>query len=203
MVFYMLPIAGFEYLDDSYLLLVSDVIQAINKVSPNSLTINLVNELERKKIIKTILHTEEIGRIISAQLQGYNIPEFSHRITKHEALKLLKIANGSQELKEIPKAAKSKLSFSEIEIPKTSRKGDVFNFAYECIKAYVNDKGEMPASAEALIEHCMKIGVDGYSEIRVIGKKERDRRITCLEIPKGITWVRFAEWITKFKEKQN
>jgi hypothetical protein len=194
----MLPIVGFELFYDDELIDINQVIEAINKVSKSTLTFDNLLSLEEKELIE--IHPQPVMRYLDKAL-GIELSPI--KISKREALKLLKIANGSQELKEIPKAAKAKLSFSEIEIPKTSRKGDVFNFAYECIKAYVNDKGQMPASAEALIEHCMKIGVDGYSAIKVIGKKERDRRITCLEIPKGITWVRFAEWITKFKEKQN
>lgn len=199
----MLPIVGFELFYDDELIDINQVIEAINKVSKSTLTFDNLLSLEEKELIE--IHPHPAMRVLDEILRK-NHPDFELspiKISKREALKLLKIANGSQEPKEAPKTAREKLSFSDIKIPKTKRKGDVFNFTHECIKAYVNDKDEMPASAEELIAHCMEIKVSGYSEIKVIGKKERDRRIKCLEIPKGTTWTRFDYWVTKFKKEQD
>ncbi len=145
----MLPIAGFDHFDDDYLLNIDDVIQAINQISLNTLNINIVIELERKELIKTILHQEQYAYRLAWLLQGVEIPEFRRCITKREALKLLDIASNKKEPKE-----------------DTNQKHDskALALVLACMDVYEKgNNGEKPVTAQQLLAYCMKHKVQGYS----------------------------------------
>jgi hypothetical protein len=149
----MLPIIGFDYLDDDYLLRADDVIQAINKTTNNILTIDVLRQLEEKGLIKT---STTLGKDFSMlnNLEPNsptiaNLELITLKISKREALKLFDIATGKE------KPNKQQVIKNE---------GKATSLVLACIDVYKKgNNGEIPPTASQLLTYCIEHKVQGYN----------------------------------------
>ncbi|MFZ1389625.1 MAG: hypothetical protein WBP46_17885 [Thiolinea sp.] len=148
----MLPIIGFDYLDDDYLLRVDDVIQAINKTTNNILTIDVLRQLEEKGLIKTSTTLgKDFSKLINLEPNSPAIAGLeliTLKISKREALKLLDIAIG----KEKPNKQQAVKEDSKAQ-----------SLVLACIDAFKKgNNGEIPPTASQLLTYCIEHKVQGY-----------------------------------------
>lgn len=197
----MLPIIGFDYLDDDYLLRADDVINAINKFTNNILTIDILRQLEEKGLVKTTTTLgKDFSKLIHLELDSPEIASLELTITKiskREALKLLAIATGKE------KPNQDTRSFA-LKVPKVERKTERFLFVNACIDTYTNGCNEFPPNAESLLKYCCIHKVEGYSDLEDTGGKDKVRKINFTGDKRtAIRWMMFIEILGKFKEAQS
>ncbi|TXH67213.1 MAG: hypothetical protein E6Q83_18205 [Thiothrix sp.] len=148
----MLPIIGFDYLDDDYLLRVDDVINAINKFTNSILTIDILRQLEEKGLVKTTTTLgKDFSKLIHLELDSPEIASLeltTTKISKREALKLLAIATG-----------KEKPNKQQV-VNENSKAQSLVSACIDVFKK--GNNGETPPTASQLLAYCIEHKVQGY-----------------------------------------
>lgn len=203
----MLPIAGFDILDNDELIELDIVIDAVRLIEPIKINRDIVF------LIENIPFRNFKGDIFSDDCPDFIIeltPNLFERmvnkalgleiepikISKKYALKLLAIATG----KEKPNQG---IRDNGLKIPKVYRKKEQFLFVQACIEAYMNGCNEFPPNADSLLKYCCIHQVQGYSDLEDTGDKDKTRRINFTGDKRTfIRWQKFAEILGEFKEAQ-
>lgn len=207
----MLPIAGFDILDNDELIELDIVIDAIKLIEPIKINRDIVF------LIENIPFRNFKGDIFSDDCPDFIIeliPNLFERmvnkalglesepikISKEHALKLLELSRKKEILNNIGAIKQTTESGADkIKIPESEREGKAYLFIKACFYRYKSK----PESLDQLIQYCKENGVEGYTDIKIDGTDKRSRKVKCNEHKEGITWASLMKVYKQFIEKQD